>query len=58
MFLHLSVILLTGGLSGERPLQADTPQVGPLGRDTPRQTPLWEDTPLGRYPSLGRYVSY
>ena len=51
MFLHLSVILFTGG-SGRHPRA-----------DTPRQKPSWADTPLGRHPPgdghcSGRYASY
>ena len=41
MFLHVSVILSTGGWQAETPPWADIP----LG-----QTPPWADTPMGRHP--------
>ena len=52
MFLHLSVILFTGGSAttlGRHPPLADTPQAG----TPPAQIPLGQ-TPLGRHP-LGRH---
>ena len=51
MFLHLSVILFTGGMcgqtpNGQTPSWADTPgQTPPLDRHPPQA-----DTPLGRHP--------
>ena len=36
MFLHVSVILFTGGVAGRPPWQVDTPSL-PLWADTPRQ---------------------
>ena len=63
MFLHLSVILFTGGCLphprtdtplGRHP-QADTPSADIPQADTPRQTPPWKsplqaDIPLGSHP--------
>ena len=61
MFLHLSVILFTGGRgvwqTPPRQTQtwADTPWVDtPTSRQTPGQTPPWADTTLDRHP-LGRH---
>ena len=63
IFLHLSVILFTGGVPGQVPHGTGTPpwQVHPLGRyphPSPlgRYTPPWADTPPGRYTPLGRYT--
>ena len=48
MFLHLSVILFTGGAPpGQDTPQADTPWAG-------RHPPGQADTLLGRHPPLGR----
>ena len=50
MFLHLSVILSTGGVPGQVPPGRHTPWAG-----TP--SPLGRSTSLGRYTPLGRYTS-
>ena len=58
MFLHLSVVLFTGGVSASVHAGIHPPPLGthplPLGRHppTPGQTPPWADTPLARHPPL------
>ena len=54
MFLHLSVILFTGGVCilaciGVAPPQADTSRA-----DTPRQIPLWADNPRADHSPHGQ----
>ena len=49
MFLHLSVILSTGGVSDRHP-RADTPRAGTPLVDTHWADTPWADTPLGRHP--------
>ena len=55
MFLHLSVILFTKGVSGHLPAQADTSPPGrhPPGRHTPRA-----DTPPGQTPPPARLLQW
>ena len=66
MFLHMSVILFTGGyipacITGPMtPPWADTLPLGqtPLGRHPPGRHPSSEDTPLDVRSMSGRYASY
>ena len=60
MFLHLSVILFTGGVC---PPPHTTPGQTPPGQTPPwadlaGQTPPWADTPLGRYPPAQCMLGY
>ena len=49
IFLHLSVILFTGGVGVSASVHAGTPH--PLGADTPQSRhPLGADTPWSRHP--------
>ena len=60
MFLHLSVILFTGGCLSQHAMGVYTPlgrqphQADP-GRSLPRQTPPKADTLLGIHPPSGRH---
>ena len=66
MFLHLSVILLTGGAApvhaGIQPPRADTPWADTPQADTPLPSACWDTHPLPSacwdMPTSGRYASY